>query len=164
MLLLPSLACQRQEQTLGFGRAQSLGVLDGKEAFLVLSPGTGLCSTSTARFRCSSHAEGTALGMGSTPGCWAVNPAGDPWKEGGNSWSRTQSYVNPCMLLWLSFTSRGSAGGAGAALRGFSQRMPDSREAGKGRGRPCKTRLSLLWLNRLFLLTAPPERRQGGIL
>lgn len=39
-----------QEQTLGFGRAQSLGFSDGKEAFLVRSPETGLCSPSTARF------------------------------------------------------------------------------------------------------------------
>lgn len=65
------------------------------------------CQIFQLRFRCSSHAEGTLLGMGSILRCWAVNPPGDPWKRGGNSWSSTQSCVNPCVLLWLSFTSRG---------------------------------------------------------
>lgn len=64
------------------------------------------CQIFQLRFRCSAHAEGTVLGIGSTPGCWAVNPAGDARKGGGNSWSRTQSYVNPCMLLRLSLASR----------------------------------------------------------
>lgn len=98
---------------LGFGRVQSLGLLDGKEAFLVLSPGTGLCSMATARFSsCSfgAHPMLKALSlcvwgwMGSTPGCWFLDPAGDLREVGRNSWSRTQSYVKPSISLWLSCT------------------------------------------------------------
>lgn len=68
------------------------------------------CQVLQLQFWCPSHAESivlTCLGMGSTPGCWAANPVGDPWKVDGNSWSRTQSYVNPSMLLWLSCTYSG---------------------------------------------------------
>lgn len=104
------------------------------------------CQIFQLRFCCSSHAEGTVLGLGSTPGCWAVNPAGDAWKGGGNSWSRTQSYVNPCMLLQLSFISREKRRSQRCPERLFPKN--DSSGAGEGRRRPCKARLSLLWLNR----------------
>jgi len=99
------------------------GVWQGSEPWLVrwesgiLGPQPGdrallhvHCQLLQLQFCCPAHAESTVLtclGTGSTPGCWAVNPAGDPWKVGGNSWSRTQSYVNPSMLLWLSCTYSG---------------------------------------------------------
>lgn len=51
-------------------------------------------------------------------------------------------------------------GGAGVstALRGFSPNIHDGRGAGKGRGRPCEVRPSLLCLNRAVIANSRPLR------
>lgn len=138
------LACQRQEQTLGFGRVQSLGWLDGKEAFLVPCPGPGLCSVSTARFSsCSFGAHPMLRALSLRAWGWAA-PLGASCRRSRES-GREELEQDPVLReAQHAAAVELHVPGKGSSLRRPPQVSKRAEVQGKARGRPGGARLSLL--------------------